>query len=196
MKRFMNKKVAAIAAAVGLTLGLGGAAFAYFTSNGAGNGSATVGTSGNNVAVEGSSTPALVPGETATMSFAGYNYSAQSQAIQTITLTGVEGCSVPFSTISTASYTAATTPPTCSDTATNLVANDTNCAGGGAGTSNSNWFSMPVVDLNDSNAANGDLAPSASNTALTPTGTITMNDLAVNQDACEGLYLNFEFTTA
>lgn len=44
MKRFMNKKVAAIAAAAGLTLGLGGAAFAYFTTHGSGTSSGSVGT--------------------------------------------------------------------------------------------------------------------------------------------------------
>lgn len=43
MKRFMNKKVAAIAAAAGLTLGLGGAAFAYFTAQGNGSGTGLVG---------------------------------------------------------------------------------------------------------------------------------------------------------
>ncbi len=32
MKRFMNKKVATIGLAAGLLLGVGGAAFAYFTS--------------------------------------------------------------------------------------------------------------------------------------------------------------------
>ena len=43
MKRFMNKKVAAIGLAAGLALGVGGAAFAYFNTTGAGDGSATTG---------------------------------------------------------------------------------------------------------------------------------------------------------
>jgi hypothetical protein len=43
MKRFMSKKVAVVGIAVGLTLGLSGAAFAYFLSTGTGAGTATVG---------------------------------------------------------------------------------------------------------------------------------------------------------
>jgi hypothetical protein len=36
MKRFMNKKVAVVGVAVALVLGLGGAAFGYFATAGAG----------------------------------------------------------------------------------------------------------------------------------------------------------------
>lgn len=49
MKRFMHlsktKKLVAAGLAVGIALGTAGAAFAYFTTTGAGNGNATVGTS-------------------------------------------------------------------------------------------------------------------------------------------------------
>jgi hypothetical protein len=44
MKRFMNKKLLVVGVAVALVLGIGGGAFAYFTSQGAGTGSAQVGT--------------------------------------------------------------------------------------------------------------------------------------------------------
>ena len=44
MKRFMNKKLLVVGVAVALVLGIGGAAFAYFTSNGTGTGAAQVGT--------------------------------------------------------------------------------------------------------------------------------------------------------
>ena len=43
IKRFMSKKVVAIGLAAGITLGMGGAAFAYFTSTGSGVGAAKVG---------------------------------------------------------------------------------------------------------------------------------------------------------
>ena len=63
MKRFMNKKVAAIGLAAGLTLGLAGAAFAYWTSTGTGDGSGTTGTTTNwTVTVGNVSTDALSPG--------------------------------------------------------------------------------------------------------------------------------------
>ena len=44
MKRFMNKKVAVVGLTVALVMGVGGAAFAYFSSTGGGTGSAGVGT--------------------------------------------------------------------------------------------------------------------------------------------------------
>jgi hypothetical protein len=47
MKRFINKKVAVVGLTVALVMGVGGAAFAYFSSTGGGTGSAGVGTSSN-----------------------------------------------------------------------------------------------------------------------------------------------------
>ena len=44
MKRFMTKKVAVVGLVVALVIGVGGAAFAYFTTTGGGTGSAAVGT--------------------------------------------------------------------------------------------------------------------------------------------------------
>jgi len=46
MKRFMTKKVAAVALTAGLLVGTGGVAVAYFTSNGTGGGTASVGSPG------------------------------------------------------------------------------------------------------------------------------------------------------
>jgi hypothetical protein len=78
MKRFMNKKVAAIGLAAGLALGAGGAAFAYFTSTGAGTGTGTVGSSSAVTVVQDSITyngpsdglgTSLKPGDTATVAF-------------------------------------------------------------------------------------------------------------------------------
>ena len=44
MKRFMSKKLLVVGVAVAVLLGVGGAAFAYFTTTGGGTGSAAVGT--------------------------------------------------------------------------------------------------------------------------------------------------------
>ena len=46
MKRFMTKKVAAVALTAGLLVGTGGVAVAYFTSGGSGSGTANVGSPG------------------------------------------------------------------------------------------------------------------------------------------------------
>ena len=61
MKRIMNKKVAAIGLAAGLALGVAGGAFAYFTTTGNGNGSATVGTATNDWNV--TTDPAVLTGD-------------------------------------------------------------------------------------------------------------------------------------
>jgi len=64
MKRYLNRKSGAIIAAVAVSLGVTGAAMAYFTgNNGSGNGSATVGTStALQVSVGSCEGSALVPG--------------------------------------------------------------------------------------------------------------------------------------
>jgi hypothetical protein len=64
MKRFMNKKVIAIGLAAGLTLGIAGAAFAYFSDTGSGTGSGATGSPSTFTIAQDSSTPAtgLTPG--------------------------------------------------------------------------------------------------------------------------------------
>jgi hypothetical protein len=47
MKRFMSKKLLVVGVAMALVLGIGGAAFAYFTAHGSGTGSATTGSAAN-----------------------------------------------------------------------------------------------------------------------------------------------------
>lgn len=198
MKRFMNKKVAAIAVAVGLAVGLGGVAVAYFTSTGAGNGQASVGTTGNNIAVEGVSTPALTPGNSATMTFTAYNYSDFHQAISNIHVTAVEACKAAFVYAGTDTYAHATAAPTCADNGAQATTDAACAAGGVANATTTNWFT--IADTAVSPTGDGDLAAATGTTpssaTLTETGTVTMNDQAVNQDACQGLNLNFQFTTS
>jgi hypothetical protein len=62
MKRFMNKKVAAIGLAAGLVLGVGGAAFAYFSSTGGGTGSVTTAGASNTLKVTDNSASLTAPG--------------------------------------------------------------------------------------------------------------------------------------
>lgn len=95
MKRFMNKKVAAIGAAVGLTLGLGGAAFAYFNTTGAGDGSATTGSATALVITQTDAAgepSGLVPGGpagTIHLSITNTAATAQTLGAVTVTVTGV-----------------------------------------------------------------------------------------------------------
>jgi hypothetical protein len=62
IKRFMNKKVVAIGLAAGITLGAAGAAFAYFTSNASGPGSASTGQATTLTISQTGSVTGLVPG--------------------------------------------------------------------------------------------------------------------------------------
>jgi len=62
MKRLMNKKIVAIGVAAGLTLGMAGAAFAYFTSTGGGTGSVTTAGASNTLVVTDNSASLTAPG--------------------------------------------------------------------------------------------------------------------------------------
>ena len=70
MKRFKNKKMLTIGLVTALVLGLGGAAFAYFTTTGTGTGSAHVGTPSNLVI-----TQLGTPAYNSTVPLADYTYS-------------------------------------------------------------------------------------------------------------------------
>ena len=89
IKRFMNKKVVAIGLAAGITLGGAGAAFAYFTTTGSGNGSTTAGTA-SAVTLHAAIAGNIVPGDGGQLvSFTADNSSATSQKVQTITFVSV-----------------------------------------------------------------------------------------------------------
>jgi hypothetical protein len=86
MKRFMSKKVAAIGLAAGITLGLGGAAFAYFTSSGTGSGSANVGQA-TALSITGGNAAGLLPGATPTaVSYTMNNTSGTSENFGTVSI--------------------------------------------------------------------------------------------------------------
>jgi hypothetical protein len=68
IKTFMSKKVVAIGLAAGITLGLGGAAFAYWTTGGAGTGSAATGAPQAVVVNQTSSVTGMYPGDIVALS--------------------------------------------------------------------------------------------------------------------------------
>src|SRR5580700_8989226 len=84
MKRFMNKKVAAVGLAVGLTLAGAGAAFAYFTSTGNGTGQGFVGSASNWTVTAGAVSGTIYPGAgSETITFTIKNNSSGAQALDT-----------------------------------------------------------------------------------------------------------------
>jgi hypothetical protein len=88
MKRFMNKKVAAIGLAAGLALGVGSAAFAYFSSTGSGAGTGTVGISaGLDIAQTNTVSGILPDAATHEIDYTVTNNNSGSEAVHQVTVT-------------------------------------------------------------------------------------------------------------
>jgi hypothetical protein len=165
MKRFMNKKVVTIGLAAGLALGIGGAAFAYFSSTGSGTGTASTGNTSAVTVVQDSITyngpsdgagSSLKPGDTATVDFGITN----------------PGGNEYVTSISLASWTS-NSPSTC----------DSGIAG------QSGWFTMPTVPVGADFAHGTDTT-----TGKTGTITFN-DDLTHSQDACAGKTITFSYTS-
>jgi hypothetical protein len=112
MKRFLNKKVAAVGLAAGIILGSAGAAFAYFSGNGSGPGSASTGSiTGTDLTISQTNTlSGLLPGGPAgTLDLTIKNTGSGSEEVGTVTgtvtavtpgtLVGPEACSTTFYTV-------------------------------------------------------------------------------------------------
>lgn len=134
---------------------LAGGAYAYFTSNGSGTGTAKVG-NGSSVVLHATVSSNLYPGSSSPVSFTVDNPSSGSLRVGTISLASVtvdaghSGCSV---------VTTGANPD----------------------------FSMPAV------AVNRVFTPGNAQ-SVTPTGTLTMNETGVSQDACQGATLTLNLT--
>jgi hypothetical protein len=85
MKRFMNKKVAAVGLAAGLVLGVAGAAVAYWTTTGSGNGTATTASSNGTLALNVSADSTnLYPGGSAPITITATNSGATDLELTTV----------------------------------------------------------------------------------------------------------------
>ena len=112
MKRFMNKKVAAIGLAAGLALGAAGAAFAYYTSNGSGTGNVTAG-SANSVTLAVTNVTLNGPGGAAvpipytftnTAGNGAQTFGTVSAVVNSISA-GANGCTLALADLSTTTST-------------------------------------------------------------------------------------------
>jgi hypothetical protein len=158
MKRFMNKKVAAIGLAAGLVLGGAGAAFAYFTANGNGTGQGTVGSASTWGVAQTTSTGTMLPGSgTSVIEFTVTNNSTGAQAIES-------------GDLAAAIVSDASTPANIEQSGVAL----SGCEAG--------WFNVvsvgaPSVGYGNSIGHNG---------TTTVDVTVSMSDSHSNQDLCEG----------
>jgi hypothetical protein len=177
MKRFMNKKVAAIGLAAGLVLGAAGAAFAYFTSTGSGTGSATVGSSANwTVGETGSPSggplypdPAIGGANVQTDTYTVTNNDTGSQY-----LTSVQ---VSVANADGTAWSSQTNPllPAC-------TAADFSVGSAAVGTT---WTDTSLAGTYTASGTPGDTASS--------TVTVELIDNHANQDNCEGLTVPLYF---
>jgi hypothetical protein len=95
LRRFFTKKAAILALTGTAVLGLGGVAFAYFTTTGSGSGTGAVGTSSAlvihqaSIAYSNSPDIALLPGTSATVTFTVDNNSTGHQQLGTISVSSI-----------------------------------------------------------------------------------------------------------
>ncbi len=178
MKRFMNKKVAAIGLAAGLALGAAGIATAYWTSSGSGTGTANTSATADsslsytdNVASLNAFAPSVAPQDfTATVtdtSATQEEYVASVSAYLTVTESALG-----------LAYTTST-GYTCSSADYTLD--------GHAGTDATHEVALEWVAV--------DLAHNGGNQSTGGTDTIGFDDLAVNQDACQGAQVTVNYTS-
>jgi hypothetical protein len=158
-------------AAVAIVAALG--AYAYWTTSGSGSGTGTAGTDADNLVVTGSVAGLMYPGGPGrTVSFTVANPSNFNQSISNIHLVSVDAY------------------PTAADrtAGTNEIAG---CGGPNGAAEDFQMADVPVAPATD-----GDIAPGATAQALTAAGTLYMNNLDSNQDACKDAFLKLSFTTS
>jgi hypothetical protein len=148
-------------------------AYAYWTTSGSGTGTATVGTDADNLVLHGLVTDLMYPGGPGrTVSFTVDNPSNFNQSVSNIHLVDVDA------------YASAADR-------TNEVNELAGCGGPNSATSDFQMADVPVAPATD-----GDIQPNASGQALTATGTLFMNNLDSNQDACKDAFLTLNLTSS
>ena len=180
MKRLFLKKQIALLAALTVAAVAAIAAYAYFTANGSGSGTATVGTS-STVTLHGNTTGTLYPGATVPVSFTVDNPSTGHQQLGTIYLAGVKACTGASSTWDP---TANSGNGACSNSGTEQTTCESVDDGSTSDANTHNFYMADVVE-------NQDLAGSSSGVSATNGGTLKLNNLNASQDSCKNasLYL-------
>jgi hypothetical protein len=173
VKRFkFTKKRVLTVLSVAAVMAVAGIAYAYFTSSGSGSGTASVGTSTAFV-LHGTTDSALYPGTNSTVTFTVDNNGSGNQNLSTIHLDSI------------------TAYPTEQDRTdgTNAIAGCGSIDDGSVANAQTSDFYMADVTVGN------DYAP-GSDQAVTPTGTLVMNDLASSQDDCKNAFLKLNLSSS
>lgn len=157
------------------SLAIAGAAVAYFTSTGAGTGNATVGTSAALV-IHGTIATTVYPGTSSSVTFTVDNSSPGHQKLGTVHVASIKACPAGDTWNGSACTNAGTEITTCETVETGTTDGNT-----------ANFWMPDVVSNQDIPTGNG--------TAVTQTGTFTMNDLSSSQDTCKNANLTVNFTS-
>jgi hypothetical protein len=174
MKRLMRRKVVAIGVVAGLTLGIAGAAVAYFTAVGGGTGTASVGNA-TGISLVGTITGTLYPaGAPASVSVLVTNTGAGAQHVGSVHLVsiGIDTASATYTGASGAQQALWNACDTTVGTAVPLA---------------DPAFSMADIPVNLT------LAPLTGNTTVF--GSLHMNDTNVSQNNCQGAPLLLTFSS-
>jgi hypothetical protein len=154
-------------------------AYAYWTTDGSGTGTATVGTDADNLVLHGSTTGSLYPdGPGVPVTFTVDNPSNFDQSVSKIHLDGIEACSAPYSGITCGGTVIAT----CGSINDGSVAN--------AGTAD-----FYMADVNVPPATDGNIQANAVAQLLATGGMLVMNNTSSNQDSCKNAYLLLDLSS-
>jgi hypothetical protein len=176
MLSILKKKRVRVGLGLLALLAFAGGAFAYFTATGSGTGSASVGTS-SQLTLHGTTAATLYPGTSSTVNFTVDNGSSGHQQLGTIHLASIKACVGAGSTWNGSA---------CSNSGTEA----TTCESVETGATDTNTANFWMADV----AENQDLGPGAGQTA-TNSGTLKLNDLNANQNACENANLTLNLTS-
>jgi hypothetical protein len=182
--RLVTKRRIAVLAALLIAAAAAIGAWAFFTANGSGSATATVGTS-SNLTLHGSTTGTLYPGSTVSISFTADNPGSGTERLGTIYLAGVKACTGTGSSWDPSLNGGA---GGCSNSGTEQTTCESVDPGNAADANASNFYMADVAE-------NQDLAGNASGVSATNGGTVKMNNLSSSQDSCKNANLYLQLAT-
>jgi len=183
MKFVTTKTIAVLAVVLVAALAaIGG--WAYFSANGSGSGTATVGTS-SNLVLHGSTVGTLYPGSNVSLSFTVDNPGGGTERLGTIYLTGVKACTGAGSSWDPSLNSGA---GGCSNSGTEQTSCESVDPGNASDANASNFYLADVTE-------NQDLTGGASGVSATNGGTLKMNNLSSSQDSCKNANVYLQLAT-
>jgi hypothetical protein len=183
MKLVTKKRIAVLAVLlIAAVAAIGGSA--YFSANGSGSATATVGTS-SNLVLHGSTVGTLYPGSTVSISFTADNPGGGTERLGTIYLAGAKACTGASSSWDPSLNSGA---GGCSNSGTEQTSCESVDPGNASDANASNFYRADVTE-------NQDLTGGASGVSATNGGTVKMNNLSSSQDSCKNASLYLQLAT-